>query len=75
MTSDLLREYPKKCNNSLTDEERWTEIGKAFDEYDEKMIESVKSSIDSLLVFVCDSCGSSFLWLLIFSRLVFSLQY
>ena len=50
-------EYPKKCedkNERPSSEERWIEIGKAFDQYDVKMIESVKASIDSLLVFVCD---------------------
>lgn len=50
---DRLREYPKPYNEeTITDEERWAKVGKAFDDYDLKMIESAKGGIDSLLVFV-----------------------
>ena len=48
------RQYPEKYNKGLTDEERWTTVRKAFDQYDEKMIKNVDDSIDSLLVFVRD---------------------
>ena len=47
------RQYPEKYNR-LTDEERWATVGKAFDQYDAKMIKNVDGSIDSLLVFVRD---------------------
>lgn len=48
--------YPKKYTTNLTDEKRWAEIADAFSDYDDKMIEGMKGSIDSLLVFVCHPC-------------------